>query len=518
MKTDPNTNRPAPKVDGDLRAPSSGGPNSATVLEFTLSIPTAADRGRRPPQALRRRTSLFVFFAAAFLAALPLRAIPVFPGAVGFGTATPAGRGGVVCRVENLHDKGPGSFRDAVENPRHGYPRVVVFEVGGMISLEADLNLRHGFVTIAGQTAPSPGITLEGGGIAVQASDILIQHLAIRPGIAHPEKPGLGNRDCVKVEAAPGRNINNVVIDHVSGSWASDETFSTWGNGGATVRNVTVSNCLFAEALRYSGRTDSHANNPPKYGHSAGVLFGRGSENITYYRCISAFNMFRNPYTNHTATNIQIVNNLTFAPGRRLEDRILMGADSGPTVATVRGNLTLLTKPSLATGIVNHLNVGHSPHAAQIYIDDTVIADASSPTAANPPPYSTDPWDPKVSNHHKRTTESIRLAAEPPQFAPLGVPVLKSADLPATLTRTAGARPADRDPVDRRLIATISDPKHPDRNRDWIDQPADVGGYPALQETHRRLDLPAQPNARDATGYTALERWLHRLAAEVERK
>jgi hypothetical protein len=450
---------------------------------------------------------------AGFGFASDAQALPVFPGAAGFGTQTPAGRGGVVCRVENLHDKGPGSLRDAVENPRYGYPRVVIFDVGGIIPLEADINIRNDFITLAGQTAPSPGITLEGGGISIVANDILIQHIAIRPGVAHPARPGLANRDCIKMEGVAGRNVNNIVIDHVSGSWASDETLSTWGNGGAKVTNVTVSNCLFAEGLRYSGRTDSHANNPPKYGHSTGVLFGRNSENVTYCRNISAFNMFRNPYTNHTATNIQIVNNLTFAPGRRHQDRMLMGADSGPTVATVRGNLTILNRPSLADGSTNHLLVGHSAHAAQIYQDDVRVYDD---VAKKLLPVNGDPWDPKVVTHYKREVASIRLAKEPGQFAALSVPILPSSTLVETLARSVGARPRDRDPVDRRIVATIVDPGHPDRNRDWIDTPADVGGYPALPEKKRRLELPAAPNELDATGYTRLERWLHELAAEVE--
>ena len=60
----------------------------------------------------------------------------------------------------------------------------MVFEVGGVIDLGGkSWKLREGRVTIAGQTAPNPGITLIRGGLEVFAQDVILQHLSIRPGI-----------------------------------------------------------------------------------------------------------------------------------------------------------------------------------------------------------------------------------------------------------------------------------------------------------------------------------------------
>lgn len=175
-----------------------------------------------------RLAGLFARVAGVFLVCHSASALPVVPSAIGFGTDTVAGRGGEVYRVTNLDDRGPGSLRFGMEEVEG--PRVIVFDVSGVIRLSSDLVLRedgpgkHGFLTIAGQTAPAPGITLAGAGISIRSHDILIQHIAIRPG--DRLKP-VDNRDCIKIGGGPGHPVHHIVIDHVSCSWAVDETAST---------------------------------------------------------------------------------------------------------------------------------------------------------------------------------------------------------------------------------------------------------------------------------------------------
>ncbi|NCB26948.1 MAG: hypothetical protein EOM62_16030 [Bacteroidia bacterium] len=94
--------------------------------------------------------------------------IPVFPGAEGFGTMTPAGRGGRVIRVTSLEDSGPGSLRAALEATG---PRIVVFEVGGVIHLNSKLRIDNPFITVAGQTAPGQGIMIRNWGIYIHTHD-----------------------------------------------------------------------------------------------------------------------------------------------------------------------------------------------------------------------------------------------------------------------------------------------------------------------------------------------------------
>src|SRR5688572_18057221 len=83
--------------------------------------------------------------------------LPAFPGAEGFGAVSVGGRGGRILAVTNLNARGPGSLQAACEAEG---PRIVVFKVGGVI--RGDVTIHHPRITIAGQTAPSPGITIEG--------------------------------------------------------------------------------------------------------------------------------------------------------------------------------------------------------------------------------------------------------------------------------------------------------------------------------------------------------------------
>jgi len=103
-----------------------------------------------------------------------------FPGAAGAAATTPGGRGGEIVRVTTLAPNGPGSFLEAVS--RKG-PRIVVFEVGGVIDLgEYTVRITEPFLTIAGQTAPTPGITLIRGGIDIATHDVVVRHIRVRPG------------------------------------------------------------------------------------------------------------------------------------------------------------------------------------------------------------------------------------------------------------------------------------------------------------------------------------------------
>jgi len=146
-----------------------------------------------------------------------------FAGARGFGVRSVAGRGGRLIRVTNLNPEGPGSLREALA--ARG-PRLVVFEVGGVL----DLNLKglvvsEPYLTLAGQTAPSPGITLIRGGLSIRTHDVLIRHLRVRMGDAGQKKksgwePEVGLR---------GADAYNVVLDHCSLSWGIEDILSVAG-------------------------------------------------------------------------------------------------------------------------------------------------------------------------------------------------------------------------------------------------------------------------------------------------
>jgi pectate lyase len=208
----------------------------------------------------RQNMPFFKFRLTSLLAILPALtsvAESAFPRAVGFGTDTTAGRGGQIIRVTNLNATGDGSFRAALEAPSK---RIVVFEVGGVIDLEKrGISISNPFLTIAGQTAPDPGITPIKGGISVQTHDVLIRHISIRPGDAGEAKRSGFKPDGLSTS---GGDAYNIVVDHCSMTWAVDENLSASGarteGPDKTSHKITFSNNIIAEGLSDS----SHAKGP----------------------------------------------------------------------------------------------------------------------------------------------------------------------------------------------------------------------------------------------------------------
>ncbi|HQX94030.1 MAG TPA: hypothetical protein PLJ91_05265, partial [Thermomonas sp.] len=229
--------------------------------------------------------------ASAALAAQPAPAPrTAFPGAMGWAAHTPGGRGGKILRVTTLAGEGPGSLREAVEAKG---PRIVVFEVGGVIDLGVKaLKIREPFLTIAGQTAPQPGITLVRGGIDLSAHDVVIQHLRVRPGEAGLPKMAGTDFDSISTVGA-----HDVIVDHCSLTWSTDENLSAsgtrfkgetpaqWRDG--TSHRITFSNNILAEGLGFA----THA----KGEHSKGSLIHDNARDILVIGNLYSQNRERNP-------------------------------------------------------------------------------------------------------------------------------------------------------------------------------------------------------------------------------
>ncbi len=220
--------------------------------------------------------------------------LPIFPGAVGFGTTTVggSGRGTVpakttVIKVTNLNDSGTGSLRACATASG---PRTCVFEVGGYINLLTKITIKNPNVSVFGQTAPSPGIQVRDGSIVVQADDVLIQHIGSRPGDRNlPTDGGNGikasDRDAFGIWGNTSSDpVERVVLDHVSATWGMDESISTYtgvngtADGTTPIKNVTISNSIIAEGLNNSNHGDTEGK------HSMFSLLGSNTKNITYYR------------------------------------------------------------------------------------------------------------------------------------------------------------------------------------------------------------------------------------------
>lgn len=266
-----------------------------------------------------------------YLLAILLLSFPVyslgadaFPGAEGFGSDT---RGAyelyettadpddlpTVYIVDSLSNSGTGTLREAAEASG---PRIVVFEVGGIIDLDENIIITDPYVTIAGQTAPGDGIVLRGASLRVEGSsssvgthDVIIRGIRVRP--TDIGSIGTDDEDTRHAVVIGNKNANttwpattDVIVDHCSFSWSTDEMFTLWSGA----EDVTISNNIFYKP--------SDSSN-----HNYAVMFGPGSESISYHHNIISHSLQRNPVAGGGqdattdlpgATIVEVINNVNY--------------------------------------------------------------------------------------------------------------------------------------------------------------------------------------------------------------
>jgi len=420
-----------------------------------------------------------LLFAALLMApALPASpafaadsAAKAFPGAVGPAAATPGGRGGRIIRVTTLAPDGPGSFKAAVEAKG---PRIVVFEVGGVIDMgRTTLTITEPFLTIAGQTAPGPGITLIRTGIDLKTHDVIMRHLRVYTGVDGQPKRSGWEADALSTVAA-----HNVVIDHCTFLWAIDENMSASGPrfAGKTVaewrqgtsHDITFSNNLAAEGLADA----SH----PKGEHSKGSLVHDNTTGIVFYRNIWAHNVERAPLVKGGA-QVLMINNLIYNPGHRAVHYNLMnlewvGHDYVTGQITAIGNVmrggndTDEGLPFLMLGGDGDL---------QYYGKDNLAVDRHG----NPLP--------EFGRYGETRAEMIRAKAP---LAPVaGYDVLPTRDVETSVLATAGARPWARDAEEIRILFFVAEGRG-----DIIDDEKEVSAYPKVEAPVRAPFVEAEWN------------------------
>lgn len=440
---------------------------------------------------MRRLLLSSALLLGALVVATRADALPVFPGAVGFGTDTLAGRGGTVYRVTNLNTSGTGSLKACIDGSG---PRVCVFETSGTIKLTTDLIIRNDFITIAGQTAPSPGIMLRGAALKITASNVLVQHLRVRVG-DDAVGPAFENRDALKIEGTATKPARNVVIDHCSFSWAVDETVSLWGR----YDNITLSDNIFAEALNDSLHPDYDGVGVIPHGY--GVILGSSPDSsVTMVRNLFGHTVERNPLSR--ASQLVFVNNVVY--NRMKRDLDLQSDGVTPTMTTALRN-TFIKGPSYAGDqspiyirTSGTLGLGQGSRAYQSgNVSVNYTRELVTLTAGN--------------------TISGLLSLDGYPVWNGGLQIINTGDNLAvdTVLNRAGARPTDRDKVDKRVVSNVQARNGQIINCVSNDGSArcakNGGGWPSVAANRRTLSLPSNPSTVTASGYTNLELWLHSM-------
>ena len=416
------------------------------------------------------------------------KGLSVFPGAKGFGTETQAGRGGKILKVTNLKDSGTGSLRKAIEERN---PRIIVFEVGGTIELKSNILIRNPYCTIAGQTAPPPGITLRNYGIKIASHDILIQHLRVRPGDHGKTRDGnWDNLDALQLNSG----ARNVVIDHISASWAVDENISTWAD---KMDNATFSNCIISEGLHNSVHTEQP--------HSKGLLIGPNSGNIAIIGNLMAHNFDRVPQI-QGGNNVIAVNNLIYEGGEYEFVDFTDPYRGGPVNGYFENNL-FIDGPSTSAKYIFRLAPNLHPESRFFQQNNRHLNRLNQQTPV------------LVKD---KTTAGIQVDLPPVPL--LGITFLDIETIETHILSTAGARPAERgthtgDPVDERIIYQVR--TRTGQQIDCVEEcpNSSPGGWPTPIKSKQVFTIPINPEGdHDGDGYTNIEEVLHQMAIEVENR
>lgn len=380
----------------------------------------------------------------------------IFPEVSGFGFDTKGGEGGKIIRVTNLEAEGSGSFSEALKVTG---PRIIVFEVGGIIDLDWKIiSVQKPYVTVAGQTAPYPGITFIRGGLEINTHDVIIQHIRVRPGEAGKNKMSGWEVDGITTI----NGANNVIIDHCSLTWATDENISASGpqfDGSNaeewrknTSHNIVISNCIIAEGLANSTHSKGE--------HSKGSLVHDNVTGVVFLRNLFASNSDRNPFFAGGSSGL-VLNNYIYNPGfsaikYAFSNRDWSGREPVIGVLDIEGNVIEYGPDTRST-----MPAGSFLGLVDVFWDDNLLI-----------------ADPRA----KEISGSLTILKKRP-FWPDGLIILPAKDVKKTVLANAGAFPWERDENDRRIIDGIQA-----KTARIINSEQEAGGYPSPKPVIRKFD------------------------------
>jgi hypothetical protein len=377
---------------------------------------------------------------------LPQAKVPAFPGAEGAGKFSFGGRGGKVYVVTSLADSGPGTFREACEAAG---PRIVLFNVAGIIHLDKPVNIKAPYLTIDGHTAPGDGVCIAGESTLVDSHDVVIRYLHFRRG-----NTNVFDRD----DALGGNPIGNIIVDHCSCSWGLDENLSMYrhiyergegtnanGQKLPTV-NITLQWNISSEALN-------------AYNHAFGATWG--GRNSSFHHNLFACNTGRNPSIG-MSYDFNFINNVLFNWRHRTVD----GGDKGSLYniinnyykpGPVRENGTVAYRVLLPSA--SQSKQDPTPRFGKAYVDGNFVVGNEK--------VSRDNWaggvqfsdggskdDPTTTTNEKVKGIAAEVRSEKP--FPMAPVTTTSAQVAYDdVLKNAGATLPHRDPVDERVINEV---------------------------------------------------------------
>lgn len=395
-----------------------------------------------------------------------------FPTAQGFGKNATGGRGGTVIKVTNLNDSGQGSFREALTTPG---ARIVVFEVGGTITLNSIIYVNHPNITIAGQTAPGDGILIKGKMVEFEQSNVIVRYVRFRAG-----QGSTVDSDCVATSSfSSSQKIEDIIFDHCSFSWGGDENFNIRGVNGGEVKNITLQNSIVSES-------------------TYNTLLYDNVYNISIYNNLYALTNERNIRANFPKTPIN----------DRLDFEFINNMVYGFKVAT---------KPSMGlkfTALNNYYKV-----SSQVTPRDDAVVDSSSSGGGDPSqtyayvygnivPEGMDEYDTPLAPYI-RTNE----------YYGSGIVAVEASTLPTTLLPHVGCSYPTRDEVDTRVIESWNAGNGVTATGDGAIYPT-INGGTALIDTNGN-GIPdtwetanmggADANDLAPSGYTWIEEFINQI-------
>lgn len=361
-----------------------------------------------------------------------------FPEAKGAGKLASGGRGGKVIEVTNLNNSGHGSLRWALTRTE---PRIVVFCVAGYIDLNTPIKIENGNLTIAGHSAPGDGICLRGAGIEILTDNVVMRYIRIRPG----------GELSSQSDAIFATGVDNVIIDHCSFSWATDEQCALFNN-----TNFTMQYCIISESLNNS----TH----PTLQQGSGAIWG--GNNVTFHHNLFVHNKSRNPRIGYSdvdsaeISKIEIVNNVFF----NWSGSCMYG---GEGCASKIVNNMFIPGPSLQDGRTPVVLRPLRPYG-RFYLAGNTIEGFEQLTSDNMKGV-TFPND-LTTNLIDSFLNEIKVTEYTPS---------DTEDVLEEVLNTVGAS-LSRDEVDKRIVADVYRRSAAYGNKGIIDSQDEVGGWPQL--------------------------------------